>query len=54
MQAILSQQDVQELCDLIEYANRFHHDTNPAWETETINDGELGGFVGRALKFATR
>lgn len=53
-QEVLSQNNVQELRDLVEYANRFHHDTNPAWETENINDGELGGFVTRVLRFATR
>lgn len=53
-QEILDAQDIQDLRDLIEYANRFHHDTNPAWETEAINDGELTGFVQRALTFATR
>jgi len=53
-QEILSTQDTQELGNLLEYANRFHHDTNAAWETETINDGELTGFVQRALNFATR
>ena len=37
---------------ILDYANRFHHDTNPAWETEAINDGELRGYVGRALSFA--
>ena len=53
-QEILNTQDTQELRDLAEYANRFHHDTNPAWETEVINDGELRGFVSRALRFAKR
>ncbi|MGA2182120.1 MAG: AAA family ATPase [Bryobacteraceae bacterium] len=53
-QQILNAQVTQELRDLVEYANRFHHDTNPAWETETINDGELQGFVQRALSFAKR
>jgi wobble nucleotide-excising tRNase len=51
-QQILNAEHTQELGDLTEYANRFHHDTNPAWETETINDGELEGFVRRALNFA--
>lgn len=51
-QQILDAQALQELGDLTEYANRFHHDTNPAWETETINNGELEGFVRRALSFA--
>jgi hypothetical protein len=54
LQEILTAQDTQELGDLIEYANKFHHDTNQAWETEAINDGELTGFVNRALKFARR
>ena len=53
-QEILSQELVTELHDLVEYANRFHHDTNPAYQTEIINDGELQGFVRRALMFATR
>jgi hypothetical protein len=29
--------------NLVEYANRFHHDTNAAWETEQINVQELAG-----------
>lgn len=51
---ILGASDTQELRDLLEYANRFHHDTNPAWETEVINDCELRGYVERAIRFATR
>jgi wobble nucleotide-excising tRNase len=51
-QQILDALAVQELADLTEYANRFHHDTNAAWETEAINDGELAGFIQRALDFA--
>ena len=51
---ILDTQSMQELQDLIEYANKFHHDTNAAWETEQINDGELQGFVQRTLSFAKR
>jgi hypothetical protein len=53
-QEILDASDTQELRDLVEYANRFHHDTNPAWETEIINDAELVGFVTRVLTFTTR
>jgi wobble nucleotide-excising tRNase len=53
-QQILNPVDLVELRDLVEYANRFHHDTNRAWETETINDGALTGWVRRALGFATR
>jgi wobble nucleotide-excising tRNase len=51
---ILDRATTQELDEIVEYANRFHHDTNPAWETEAINDGELRGFVERALRFARR
>jgi len=51
---ILHQADVDELRNLTEYANKFHHDTNPAWETEAINDGELSGFVKRTLDFIRR
>lgn len=48
---ILSSAKLAELEDLTEYANKFHHDTNPAWDTESINDGELHGFVQRTLAF---
>jgi len=48
---VLDQNAIRELDEIVEYANRFHHDTNPAWETEAINDHELRGFVGRALMF---
>jgi wobble nucleotide-excising tRNase len=51
---ILDQAATRELGELTEYANRFHHDTNPAWETEVINDAELRSYVERALAFARR
>lgn len=51
---ILDHALVRELGTLVEYANRFHHDTNPAWQTEAINDGELLGFVQRTLSFVKR
>ncbi|MGD9689484.1 MAG: AAA family ATPase [Phycisphaerales bacterium] len=50
-QQILDRATTDELRDLTEYANRFHHDTNAAWETEVINDAELLGFVQRTLAF---
>ncbi|KAA0214980.1 MAG: hypothetical protein EDM82_08540 [Cyanobacteria bacterium CYA] len=50
-QQILDRANTDELRDLTEYANRFHHDTNAAWETEVINDAELLGFVQRTLAF---
>ncbi len=46
---VLNGVKLTELEQLTEYANRFHHDTNPAWDTASINDTELLGFVGRAL-----
>lgn len=46
---ILDPTSIQELRDLNEYARRYHHQ---GWETEPINDGELRGFVERALEFA--
>jgi hypothetical protein len=48
---ILDRTTTQELDELADYANRFHHDTNPAWETEAINDAELRHFVERTLAF---
>ncbi len=51
---IFDAESVKELRDLNEYARRYHHNTNPAWETEPINDGELRGFVDRTLRCARR
>jgi predicted esterase YcpF (UPF0227 family) len=48
---ILNRQDMDELLDIKEFANRYHHDTNPVWETEIINDAELSRFVNRTLAF---
>ncbi|MFC2088654.1 AAA family ATPase [Calditrichota bacterium] len=48
---ILGEHLTNELAELVDYANRFHHDTNPAWETELINNTELRGFVERTLSF---
>ncbi|MCX6842659.1 MAG: AAA family ATPase [candidate division WOR-3 bacterium] len=50
-QEILDAESIQELRDLNEYARRYHHQ---GWEIEPINDGELHGFVERALRFARR
>jgi hypothetical protein len=54
LQEILTQADIEELRNLTEYANRFHHDTNSAWQTARINDAELLGFVRRTVEFARR
>jgi hypothetical protein len=52
-QSIMSDVDIRELRDITEYANKFHHNTNPAWETEQINDNELVGFVKRVINFTS-
>lgn len=51
---ILSQTDTDELRAILDYANKFHHDTNPAYETQQINDTELENFSRRTLDFAKR
>lgn len=51
---LLSQADIDELRALLVYANRFHHDTNAAYDTEAINDQELTHFSERVLAFARR
>lgn len=51
---ILSTADVANLRSLLNYANRFHHDSNPAWQTAAINDAELSDFAQRTLIFASR
>lgn len=51
---ILSQADTVELRSLLDYANRYHHDTNPTYQTENINDAELANFATRTLAFIRR
>lgn len=51
---ILTSAGTIELRALLDYANRFHHDANPAWETEVINDAELSDFASRTLDFASK
>lgn len=53
-QQILTQADIDELGDLTEYANLFHHDTNPSWQSQHINDSQLLDFVRRTLAFTSR
>jgi wobble nucleotide-excising tRNase len=48
---ILNRQDMNELLDIKEFANRYHHETNAVWETEIINDAELSSFVNKTLAF---
>jgi len=51
---ILTAVETTKLRAVLDYANRFHHDSNPAWETETINDAELADFAERTLGFASK
>jgi len=51
---ILNAADMTELRNLLDYANKYHHDTNAAWETEAINDQQLLRFCERTLRFARR
>jgi hypothetical protein len=53
-QPILAEPLTNELWELLNFANRFHHDSNPNAHNEIINDQELVGFVRRALAFARR
>jgi hypothetical protein len=51
---ILGLTDTRELRLLLDYGNKFHHDTNSAYQTERINGAELTDFTPRTLAFATR
>jgi wobble nucleotide-excising tRNase len=51
---ILTAADTTELRALLDFANRYHHDTNPTWQTEIINDQELTHFAERTLAFIRR
>ena len=51
---LLNASDIIELRRLLDYANEFHHDTNPAYQTATINGQELTDFCEKTLAFARR
>jgi wobble nucleotide-excising tRNase len=52
---IMSAADVQELRDLTDYGNRFHHNSNPqGYLTVIVTDAEVRGFVDRTLHFCSR
>jgi wobble nucleotide-excising tRNase len=47
--------DVQELRDLTDYGNLFHHDSNPqGYLTVAVTDGQVHGFVQRTMRFCSR
>ena len=50
---IISESKFTELDQIVEYSNDFHHDTNPAVDTVTINDTQLQTFVKRTLAFVS-
>ncbi len=50
----MSATNARELRALLDYANKFHHDTNAAYATELINDAELTDFTRRTLAFICR
>jgi wobble nucleotide-excising tRNase len=51
---IMAAADIDELDRLRNYSNRFHHDSNPAWQTAAINDQELVDYARRTLQFTSR
>lgn len=50
---ILTDSAIRELTAIVEYANKFHHETNHSWDVEinNINEQELKGFVRKVLAF---
>ncbi len=50
---IMSESRIEELEDLVDYAQKFHHDTNPNAASEIVNDGELRSYVERTIAFTT-
>ena len=48
---ILNKETIEELTDIKEYSNPFHHGPNPIRQTEHINTTELLNFVKRTLDF---
>jgi wobble nucleotide-excising tRNase len=51
---IMSVANARELRAILDFANRYHHDTNAAYATELINDAELSDFARRTLAFIKR
>jgi wobble nucleotide-excising tRNase len=51
---IMSAANARELREILDFANRYHHETNAAYATELINDAELTDFTRRTLAFIRR
>lgn len=52
---VYTQDQLDQLQGLIDSANRFHHETNPAWDRvlDELNEQELRGFGTRVIQFTT-
>ena len=50
---ILSTERLDELDDLREYANQFHHNTSKTWQENlaNVNETALKGYAGRVIRF---
>ena len=51
---ILDSDRLKSLAGILEFANKFHHDSNPNWAAAELNDQELLGFVQETLEFTSR
>ena len=51
---VLTAPQAAELRALLDFGNRYHHNTNVGWATELINDAELEDFARRTLAFIRR
>jgi wobble nucleotide-excising tRNase len=51
---ILNRRDVTELQNLLDFGNLFHHDTNPSFESQDVDDEELRGIIRRTIGFTRR
>ena len=51
---IINQTDATGLRAVLDFADRYHHDTNPTCQTEIINNAELTNFASRTLAFIRR
>ena len=48
---VIDQPRIAELAELLEFGNRFHHDTNPRAAQEQVTDAELQGMIVRVRQF---
>jgi wobble nucleotide-excising tRNase len=48
---IITGERLRELEEIVDYSDRYHHNSNQSWETEPINETELLSFVRRTIQF---